>query len=984
MAGISALVGSIKTLANTGSEIIEMSSHFEQTRKSLESLLQSADKGKALFEDLRKFSFETTFGVDELASASSQLINAGVATKDLRAQLKMLGDVAQGDKNKFAELTSVFAKVQLMGKAGAQTISQFNIRGVPLNKKLKEMGVVGTASAKQVTEALEKLTGVGGQFHDAMNNIIDTIEGKRGFIDDTLKEIKVNLGEVTGLTQAYKASLDAMYEVYDKINNKLMEWNKNPVMQAIIRGTIVGGITAIGLAITTAVIPALIKTIAQLQIIATLKAMINPTGLLVGLGISAVVGLGMAVKTVADNEKTVNDELIEQIRLRQTLGEIPLTATTDEKSDYLKTMEEQLKQYQQLQQTSAQKYTSGIFEGYFDTLAQYEKLIKEAEDKLAGFESRGIKKGSVVTQMNADGKIERVDTRTQEQKELEKTEQDLRRLKKTYDDLKKSYETNLYYKSLQKNIEGLTKEIELQKELEATTKKLNDYSPWASQEQGIKELQTQLEEINKMYEQVGIKSKTLDESTGEFKYEYDLEIKINPSYKERLDEVKEALQKELGEAEIKLKISKMKDWQKVLKDSMGFTDKEFAEGFVTSGAVAIDKFKEKLANMNTASQDFNAKGIINIDNLELAKNKLDAINAVLSAIQQSGLWKSNEGTVDELKTMQLSAQDDLYKAQIESLEKQYNLEQMITREKQIQQLVDSGMSREYAEQTVALQEKTMMQTDFWGGVQQKAEGFFHDLGFGNESAKALAKSFTEIGQISLESLASSCEAIGSALAKGADVGEAMKQQFASFMSQVMKSISTTCIQAGLSLIAQSGWAGVPPALALFALGGASSLASGFIGSINEGSSEQNEQEKQLELLKSLNEQYKDLQEAMREQEEYYIKKKHELNMYALDDRTTSVNDMVITPNGKFSTHPDDYIFAMKNPNSLNGGRVTNNIKVINNAGVDVDVSEKQDKNGMNEILVTLSKKIANDVANGYNGWDSAFAMQKQRVDGRRI
>ena len=46
--------------------------------------------------------------------------------------------------------------------------------------------------------------------------------------------------------------------------------------------------------------------------------------------------------------------------------------------------------------------------------------------------------------------------------------------------------------------------------------------------------------------------------------------------------------------------------------------------------------------------------------------------------------------------------------------------------------------------------------------------------------------------------------------------------------------------------------------------------------------------------------------------------------------------------------------------------------------------QKKNADGMNELLVTISRKIASDVAGGYNGWDSAFAMQQQRIGGRRI
>lgn len=980
-----------------------MASHFEQTRKSLESLLQSADKGKALFEDLRKFSFETTFGVDELASASSQLINAGVATKDLRAQLKMLGDVAQGDKGKFAELTSVFAKVQLMGKAGAQTISQFNIRGVPLNKTLKEMGVIGTASAKQVTEALQKLTAEGGQFHDAMNNIIDTIEGKRGFIDDTIKEIKVNLGEVTGLTQAYKASLDAMYEVYDKINNKLMEWNKNPVMQAIIRGTIVGGITAIGLAITTAVIPALIKTIAQLQIIATLKAMINPTGLLVGLGISAVVGLGMAVKTIADNEKAVNDELIEQIKLRQTLGEIPLTATTDEKSDYLKIMEEQLKQYQQLQQTSAQKYTSGVFEGYFDTLAQYERLIKKAEEKLAGFESRGIKKGSIVTQMNANGKIERVDTRTQEQKELEKTEQDLQRLKKTYDDLKKSYDTNLYYKSLQKNIEGLSKEIELQKELEATTKKLNDYSPWAKQEQGIKELQTQLEEINKMYEQVGVKSKNLDKQTGEYKYEYDLIINFDPSYKQQLQEVKEEIEKELSDAEIKLKLSKMKDWQKDLQNALGLDDKTASDLIGKAGDKWIEKALELRDARKKVQEDTYKKIGINQSNKDSKSSIANEVKEVLAIIEP--LMKEGKfgavGKNGELDNTFVKLNSELDSLKDKFIKAGGTLEEWDIIVGNSAQNVKNNLGS-YAGNTmlnglkshsgdVSSAMEGFQSGGIWGAVIGVIINAFYNVASSVEGFEEVMNPVTTAMQElkpfiqwlvgKLASYTKHLEAIFTVIG---DLFEVLEPLINDILDSLIEPINATLSVLGYLLklitplikavadVLHTIWSNTLGKL----VGGLKGLNDSFAETRKVVDDTKKAEE---ERLKALTNAYSNMLSTLRDVQEEYEKRRKQINSQTYAESVTGVHDMILTPQGKFSTDPDDYIIATKNPSALNGGGSPN--VIINNYS-NSNVETRTDDNG--NLIIQISQKVAYDYANGNNGWDSAVMARQARVAGRNL
>ena len=139
---------------------------------------------------------------------------------------------------------------------------------------------------------------------------------------------------------------------------------------------------------------------------------------------------------------------------------------------------------------------------------------------------------------------------------------------------------------------------------------------------------------------------------------------------------------------------------------------------------------------------------------------------------------------------------------------------------------------------------------------------------------------------------------------------------------------------------------------------------------------------QAESQRRLNEEYKKLQDSIREQEEYYLKKRTELNAWSLENyaNSTQVNDMILTPHGNFSTHPNDTIIATKDPASL-GNSVA--VTVNNYSDSHVDVKERNN-NGIKELLVTISRKIASDVADGVNGWDGAFNARSARIAGRSI
>lgn len=146
----------------------------------------------------------------------------------------------------------------------------------------------------------------------------------------------------------------------------------------------------------------------------------------------------------------------------------------------------------------------------------------------------------------------------------------------------------------------------------------------------------------------------------------------------------------------------------------------------------------------------------------------------------------------------------------------------------------------------------------------------------------------------------------------------------------------------------------------------------------------NEQkEKEIQRLKEVNEQYRSLSKAIDDQYQYYLTLKqnlaNETERRLLNARgVTDVNDMIITPQGNFSTHPDDYIIASKNPAGLGGGNL--NVIVNDYAGVKVETRKKQDGD-MTNLILTISKKVAGDYASGANGWDGAVAMRNRRNAG---
>lgn len=299
----------IGSMVNFGKQAVQSFSHFQQLESSLQGLMRSEEKGTELFEHLRAFSFDTTFGVDTLASASQQLLGVGIAVEDLDSTLMMMGNVAQGDTQKFMELVSVFAKIQNQGKASSIQLQQLALRGVPIYQMLKQMGIEGTATGEDIRKAFENMTSAGGQFEGAMERINNTIQGREGFVSDTWREFLTSFAEASGLADIYAKALDIVYDALQGIVDWLQKINENPVYQAVFRGVLVTMLGAIGSTLALKFIPViatLIKSIVSLTGVMTAFNATNPFGW-VAIGVSAIAGLITYYKNLKKEAKEYAD-----------------------------------------------------------------------------------------------------------------------------------------------------------------------------------------------------------------------------------------------------------------------------------------------------------------------------------------------------------------------------------------------------------------------------------------------------------------------------------------------------------------------------------------------------------------------------------------------------------------------------------------------------------------------------------------------------
>ncbi|MCL5291275.1 MAG: tape measure protein [Actinobacteria bacterium] len=197
MAGTAALGAAVVTGLAYG---IKSAGEMEAIRTSFDVMLGSAEKGAAMFKDLSEMANRTPFDTEGLAGAAKTLLGFGVAAKDIKPDLGMLGDIAQGNREKFQRLALAFAQVSSAGKLQGQDLLQmidagFNPLGVISKQTGKSMGELrqemekGSISADMVRDAMVTATSAGGQFFQGMERGSKTWPGIVSTITDNVGKV---------------------------------------------------------------------------------------------------------------------------------------------------------------------------------------------------------------------------------------------------------------------------------------------------------------------------------------------------------------------------------------------------------------------------------------------------------------------------------------------------------------------------------------------------------------------------------------------------------------------------------------------------------------------------------------------------------------------------------------------------------------------------------------------------------------------------
>lgn len=210
LTGLASPVGLVTTalgaagVAGAGG-VMKLAAETESLGTQFRVLLGSGEAAKAMLADINKFAAATPFEQMELGSVAKQLLAYGTASGDIIPTMRKLGDIAALSGARLGDLASIYGKVQGRGKMEAETLAQFQERGIPITRELA--AVLGVAESQvaefvskgkvgfpQVQQAIARLTGEGGQFAGGMEQLSKTTGGLWSTVTGNLKTALAELG----------------------------------------------------------------------------------------------------------------------------------------------------------------------------------------------------------------------------------------------------------------------------------------------------------------------------------------------------------------------------------------------------------------------------------------------------------------------------------------------------------------------------------------------------------------------------------------------------------------------------------------------------------------------------------------------------------------------------------------------------------------------------------------------------------------------
>ena len=216
------------------SSLIDITGQFEVQKMALRTMLQDIDAADKIFQDLYRFSSDSTYRFSELAKYSKQLAAFNIGKDNLLETTKMLGDVASGVGVSMDRLILAYGHVKSSGFLRGIQLRSFSQNGVPILDELAKMftEIEGKAVSlgevfdkmtrreipfEMVEEAFRRMTSEGGQFYQMQEVLSKTLAGQINILKGRWENLMYAVGESQdGMLKGAVSSISNLIADYDR------------------------------------------------------------------------------------------------------------------------------------------------------------------------------------------------------------------------------------------------------------------------------------------------------------------------------------------------------------------------------------------------------------------------------------------------------------------------------------------------------------------------------------------------------------------------------------------------------------------------------------------------------------------------------------------------------------------------------------------------------------------------------------------------
>lgn len=173
--------------------LIEVRSQYEMNERALGILINSAERGTQIFNELSQMALVSPYTLIELSNAAKQLTAYDIAAKDVVDTTRRLADMAAAVGVPMERLTYALGQIKAYGYLNSRDARMFANAGIPLVRELSKyytelegkMVSVGDVYDRMKKKAIDfnsvmsvvtKMTDEGGKFFDFQAKMADTLK----------------------------------------------------------------------------------------------------------------------------------------------------------------------------------------------------------------------------------------------------------------------------------------------------------------------------------------------------------------------------------------------------------------------------------------------------------------------------------------------------------------------------------------------------------------------------------------------------------------------------------------------------------------------------------------------------------------------------------------------------------------------------------------------------------------------------------------